>query len=78
MIDVPLYVGTLLTRERLLPGPYSRTLPRVIQRTWGGSQFLMSEVAIYPRNAPMVSQFFFSSESSFADWRGNVLLAKRQ
>ena len=40
------YRVTSLIRNRLLLGPYSRTMPRVIQWTWGGLQFLMSEVAL--------------------------------
>ena len=40
------YRGTPLIRNRLLPGSYSRTMPRAIQWTWGGLQFLMSEVPL--------------------------------
>ena len=40
------YRGTSLIRNRLLLGPYSRTMPRTIQWTQGGLQFLMSEVAL--------------------------------
>ena len=46
-LGLRVYRGTSLIRNRFRLGPYSRTMPRVIQRTWGGLQFLMSEVPLY-------------------------------
>ncbi|KAJ1473209.1 hypothetical protein T484DRAFT_3365307 [Baffinella frigidus] len=40
------YRGTSLMRNRLPVGPYSRTMPRVLWWSWGGGQFLMSEVPL--------------------------------
>jgi hypothetical protein len=45
------YRGTSLTKKRLLLGPYSGTMPRVVQWTWDGVQLLMSEVALFSERA---------------------------
>jgi len=42
-----LYRGTSLIRNRLLPGPYSRAMPRRLRWSHGGGHFLMSEVPLY-------------------------------
>ena len=39
--------GTSLIRNCPPIGPYSRTMPRALWRSWGGAQFLMSEVPLY-------------------------------
>ena len=37
-----------LAHENCPPiGPYSRTMPRVLWRSWGVAEFLMSEVPLY-------------------------------
>ena len=36
----PLYRGTSLKRSRHPVGPYSRTVPRLLWRSWGGGGFL--------------------------------------
>jgi len=41
------YRGTSLIRNRHSVGPYSRTMLRLLWRSWGGGQFLMSEVPLY-------------------------------
>ena len=41
------YRGTSPIRNTPLLGPYSRTLPRVINWSYGGGLFLMSEVPLY-------------------------------
>ena len=40
--------GTLLIRNRLPLGPYSGNMPRPLWWSWGGGQFLMSVVPLYP------------------------------
>jgi len=40
------YRGTSLIRNRHPVGPYSRTMPRLLWRSWGGG-VLMSEVPLY-------------------------------
>ena len=45
-IGVQGYRGTLLIRNCLLIGPYSRPMPRA-RWSKGGGQFLMSEVPLY-------------------------------
>ena len=40
------YGGTSLIRNRAPLGPYSRTMPRALQWSWGGARFLMSEVPL--------------------------------
>jgi len=42
-----LYRGTSLTRNRPHPGPYSRTMPRVLRWSWAGGGRVMSEVTLY-------------------------------
>ena len=37
---------TLLIRNCFLLGPYSRAMPRTLRWSWGGGQFLMSEVPV--------------------------------
>ena len=39
--------NTKSASQRLLLGPYSRTMPRFIQWTWRGLQFRMSEIPLY-------------------------------
>ena len=39
--------GTSLIRNRHPVGPYSRTMPRLLWRSWGGRQFLMSEALVH-------------------------------
>jgi len=48
-----MYRGTSLIRKRLLLGPYSKTMPRVLRWSGGGRRFLMSEVPLHatPRGA---------------------------
>ena len=46
MSEVPLYRGTSLIRKRLLLGPYSRTMPRVLGGSKGVGRFLMGEVPL--------------------------------
>ena len=41
------YRGTSLIRNRNPVRPYSRTMPRLLWRSWGGGRFLMSEVLLY-------------------------------
>ena len=41
------YRGTLLIRNRLLLGPCSSPVPRGLGWSWGGSRFLLGEVALY-------------------------------
>jgi len=41
------YMDTSLIRNCLLLGPYSRTMSRALGWSWGGVQFLMSEVPLY-------------------------------
>ena len=41
------YRGTSIIRKRTPLGPYSRTMPRLLWRSWGGGWFLMSEVFLY-------------------------------
>ena len=48
---VVLYRGTSLTRKRAPLGPYSRTMPRALWRSWGGWLFVMSEVPLHARYA---------------------------
>ena len=43
--------GTSLIRNFLLLGPYSRPLPGALRWSYGGGQFLMSEVPLLPREA---------------------------
>jgi len=40
------YRGTLLIRNCLLLGPYSRPMLRALRKSWGGGQFLISEVPL--------------------------------
>jgi len=49
MSEEALYRGTSLIRNRLLLGPYSRTMPRVIQWTYGGG------AVSYQRGTPEVA-----------------------
>ena len=41
------YRGTSFIRNRHPAGPYSRTMPRLLWRSYGGGRFLMSEVPLY-------------------------------
>ena len=43
----PPYRGTSLIRNRLLPGPYSRTMPRALWCSWGGGRFFISQIPLY-------------------------------
>ena len=45
-LEVPLYRGTSLENRHPV-GPYSRTMPKLLWRSWGGGRFLMSEVPLY-------------------------------
>jgi len=40
------YRGTSLIRNHHPVGPYSRTMPRLLWRSWGGGRFLMREVPL--------------------------------
>ena len=40
------YRGTSLIRNRHPVGPYRRTIPRLLWRSWGGGRSLMSEVHV--------------------------------
>ena len=40
------YKGTWLIRNRHPVAPYSRTMPRLLCRSWGGVRFLMSQVPL--------------------------------
>ena len=40
------YRGTSLIRKRNPLGPYRRPMPRVLEGSWGGGRFLMSEVPL--------------------------------
>jgi len=39
--------GTSLIRNRHPVGPYSRIMPRLLWRSWGGANFLMGEVPLH-------------------------------
>ena len=52
-----MYRGTSLNKERLLLGPYSRTMSKAIWRSCGGGRFLMSEVPLYVSVKRPASQF---------------------
>ena len=41
------YSGTSLIRNRHPVGPYNRTMPRLLWRSWRRRRFLMSEVPLY-------------------------------
>jgi len=42
-----MYRGTSLRRNRHPFGPSSRTMPRLLWRSWKGRRFLMSEVLLW-------------------------------
>jgi hypothetical protein len=46
------YKGTLLVRNRHPVGPYSRSMLRLLWRSWGGGRFLMNEVPMYSGVCP--------------------------
>ena len=52
----PQYRGTWLTKTAPPPGPYSRTMPRVLCWPLGGGMFLMSEVHLCIESARATSE----------------------
>ena len=44
--QVSFYRGTSLIRNNPPLGPCSRTMPRALRWSWGGGQFLVSEVTL--------------------------------
>ena len=44
---LPHYRGTSLIRNTPPVGPYSSLMPRALRWSWGGRQFLVSEVPLY-------------------------------
>ena len=49
------YRGSSFIRNCALLGPYSRIMPRALWWPYGGGQFLVSEVPLYPKNITKVS-----------------------